>query len=102
MVVVIAGVGTEKGFLAACKAQEHRHKVYGVDAVELVDIRYKALVKDAPGCYYKKVDMENELAMLWEVGKIKPDMVVDCTQYPKETAILQKICKQKKWDYQRV
>ncbi|MBO7690737.1 MAG: hypothetical protein J6T14_07915 [Clostridia bacterium] len=102
MVVVIAGVGTEKGFLAACKAQEHRHKVYGVDAVELTDLRYKDLVKNAPGCYYKKVDLENELHFLWEVGMLKPDMVVDCTAYPKETAVVQKVCKQKHWEYNRV
>ena len=37
MTVVIAGVGSEKGFAAACKAMEYRHKVYGVDSMDLSD-----------------------------------------------------------------
>ena len=102
MTVVIAGVGSEKGFAAACKAMEYRHKIYGVDSAELGDLQYQQLVREAPGCYYKQLDLENELIVLWELGKIKPDMVVDCTRYPKETAVLEKLCRQKHWEYKRV
>ena len=102
MTVVIAGVGSEKGFAAACKAMEYRHKVYGVDSLDLADTQYLQLVHEAPGCYYKKLDLENELIVLWELGSIKPEMVVDCTRYPKESAVLEKICRQKHWEYKRV
>ena len=102
MTVVIAGVGNEKGFAAACKAMEYRHKVYGVDSVELADTQYLQLVREAPGCYYEKIDLENEMMVLWEFGKIKPDMVVDCTRYPKETATIKNVCEQKHWEYKKV
>ena len=101
MNVVIAGVGTERGFTAACKALEHRHKVYGVDASPLNELRFQELVREAPGCYFKQVDLENELVTLWELGQIGPDMVIDCTRYPKETAVLQKLCQQKHWEYHK-
>ena len=101
MIVVIAGVGTEKGFLAACKAVEYRHKVYGVDSQDLNDLKYQELVREAPDCYFKRVDLENEMEFLWGVGPLKPEMVVDCTKYPKETSTVQKVCEQKHWDYHR-
>lgn len=101
MVVVIAGVGTEQGFTAACKGVEYRHKVYGVDAADLNELKYQELVRDAPMCYFKRVDLENEMNFLWEVGPLKPDMVVDCTQYPKETQAVKNVCQQKHWEYHR-
>lgn len=101
MIVVIAGVGTEKGFLAACKAVEYRHKVYGVDSSDLNNLKYQELVREAPDCYFKRVDLESEMQFLWEVGPIKPEMVVDCTKYPKETEVVKKVCEQKHWDYHR-
>ena len=64
--------------------------------------RYQELVKDAPNCYFKQVDMEKELNLLWEIAEIKPDMVIDCTRYPKETEALQKACQKKHWEYKRV
>lgn len=102
MKVVICGVGNEKGFFSACKGVENRHRVYGVDSVELTDIKYQELVKDAPNCYYKKVELTNGLHVLWEIGHIKPDMIVDCTTDPKQAETIKKVCEQKHWDYQRV
>ena len=102
MKVVICGVGNEKGFFSACKGVEHRHRVYGIDSQELSDIKYQELVKDAPNCYFKQVDMEKEMSLIWEIGQIKPDMVIDCTKYPKESAALKKACEQRHWDYKKV
>ena len=102
MKVVICGVGNEKGFFSACKGVEHRHRVYGIDSQDLNEIKYQELVKDAPNCYFKQVDMEKELNLLWEIAEIKPDMVIDCTRYPKETEALQKACQKKHWEYKRV
>ena len=75
MKVVICGVGNEKGFFSACKGVEHRHRVYGIDSQDLNEIKYQEL---------------------------KPDMVIDCTKYPKESAALKKACEQRHWDYKKV
>ena len=46
--------------------------------------------------------MEKEMNLIWEIGQIKPDMVIDCTKYPKESAALKKVCEQRHWDYKKV
>ena len=101
MKVVIAGVGSDRGFTAACKAMEHRHKVYGVDSRDLNGLRFQELVREAPDCYFKQADLSNELVALWEIGKLYPDMVIDATTDPAESAVIKNICTQKKWDYHR-
>ena len=102
MTVVVAGVGSEKGFYTAMKAQEHRHKVYGVDDKELSDLKFFDLVREAPACYYVKVDLSNEMMTIWELGKIHPDLVVDCMADAKANAVLKEICRQKRWEYKKV
>ncbi|MBO4383516.1 MAG: hypothetical protein J5847_05445 [Clostridia bacterium] len=102
MTVVIVGVGSDKGFAAACKAMEYRHKIYGVDTVDLAGTKYSQLVREAPGCYYKQMDLSNEMLFLWEVSTIKPEMIVDCTSDPKQSAVVQNVCTQKHWEYKRV
>lgn len=102
MNVVICGVGNPKGFYSACKGVENRHRVYGVDVVDLHEIKYRELVKDAPNCYYKKVELTEKLPVLFELSQIKPDMIVDCTYDPDQTATIAAVCEKKHWDYQRV
>ncbi len=102
MKVVICGVGNDKGFYSACKGVENKHRVYGFDTVELSGIKYRELVKDAPNCYYSKVDLSKDLHVLYEMEVIKPDMIVDCTTDPDLSATIERVCTKRHWDYQRV